>query len=182
LGREPFRNSFTGLVELNRFRAGRERWAVRQATIQQTMPGSVRQSARLPAQPDPPCGDGGRAATRDRDHPKPVGAGPRACLLSSRRVSPVQLRTRRRSGLGVRVASRVGPGAVPKLLHRPRRVELFSCGTGKMGSAPGNDSTNDAWLSQTIGPSPGPTRLALWRCGRWKCDVRTRWTVTTRNP
>jgi hypothetical protein len=44
---EGRRNSFTGLVELNRFCAGRKIVAVRQTTIQQTMPGSVRQSSPL---------------------------------------------------------------------------------------------------------------------------------------
>ncbi|WP_225940565.1 hypothetical protein, partial [Desulfomicrobium macestii] len=41
------RNSFAGLVMLNRCVAAREAVAGRLATIQQTMPGSIRQSARL---------------------------------------------------------------------------------------------------------------------------------------
>jgi hypothetical protein len=41
------RNSFAGLVMLNRRVAAREAGAVRMATVQQTMPGSIRQSARL---------------------------------------------------------------------------------------------------------------------------------------
>jgi hypothetical protein len=41
------RNSFAGLVELIRFAATREAGAIRLATDQQTMPGSVRQSASL---------------------------------------------------------------------------------------------------------------------------------------
>jgi hypothetical protein len=41
------RNSFAGLVELIRFAAAREGGAIQLATDQQTMPGSVRQSANL---------------------------------------------------------------------------------------------------------------------------------------
>jgi len=48
-GLETRRNSFTGLVELNRCVQGGEIQSVRPATIQQTMPGSVRQPASLKA-------------------------------------------------------------------------------------------------------------------------------------
>ncbi|MBE1424729.1 hypothetical protein H4684_001368 [Desulfomicrobium macestii] len=41
------RNSFAGLVMLSRCVVAREAGAGRLATIQQTMPGSIRQSARL---------------------------------------------------------------------------------------------------------------------------------------
>jgi hypothetical protein len=41
------RNSFAGLVELIRFAAAGEAGSIRPATDQQTMPGSVRQSASL---------------------------------------------------------------------------------------------------------------------------------------
>jgi hypothetical protein len=44
---KPRRNSFAGLVMLNRCVAAREAVAGRLATVQQTMPGSIRQSARL---------------------------------------------------------------------------------------------------------------------------------------
>jgi len=50
------RNSFAGLVELIRFAAAGEAGSIRPATDQQTMPGSVRQSASL-----------------DRDEPKRLG-------------------------------------------------------------------------------------------------------------
>jgi hypothetical protein len=50
-GLESRRNSFAGLVELNRYASVRKIQAVRAATIQQTMPGSVRQPASLKTMP-----------------------------------------------------------------------------------------------------------------------------------
>jgi len=48
-GLEARRNSFAGFVELNRCEPGRIILTVRAATIQQTMPGAVRQPTRLKA-------------------------------------------------------------------------------------------------------------------------------------
>lgn len=44
---KTLRNSFAGLVMLSRCVVAREAEAGRRATVQQTMPGSIRQSARL---------------------------------------------------------------------------------------------------------------------------------------
>ena len=62
---------------------------------------------------------------------------------------------------GGRVPVRAGSGA-PKLLRWPRRVDPLRDSAKDRERAIGNGSTNDAWLSQTVG-APDPARTGTLR-------------------